>query len=570
MTDQWRRCSFEFEGEPHRLTSREAAARAIDSGRVTRDTMITVMAADGEVFVQRAGTIAQFAPIFGDPLPLEELEVPEETAAPEPEVADEASEAPPAPEPATTPAPEAKPAPATPPDSKPEVKAEPDTKAAVEPKEEERARAIAEAKAKADAAIVAAEALRRKHAGEVPLPVKLLLGAIGLVAVFALITMLWGGKTYVQTDLVPYAQPGVPQASGTPLLQGTQIDVSDADQPGWLRIDGGGFDGLFVPQSAIDSDVPPAIDRSASVEVTVRNGLSLFAAPEDGALQIGHLGPQERIVALGRLPEAPGDNWYLFAFAGPDDLPVAAYGRLSPDARSRTVAPPSAPASEAAAAVDLPPPSPTPRASPSPSATPSLASAAPDRCSAMRRALDRLACQDRSVGAAIQSLTASWQAARRRMRSGGTPVGPLNTFLAPAQDCATPACARKALALQKSSLDSMQPPEFNSVRQTAVQPVHVPQPATPRGNRSNWITANDYPRAAERDGAQGTVGYLLAIDPYGRVQNCEIRRSSGHAALDETTCRQLQRRARFNPATDQTGQPTTGSFAGTVRWVLPQ
>ena len=46
--------------------------------------------------------------------------------------------------------------------------------------------------------------------------------------------------------------------------------------------------------------------------------------------------------------------------------------------------------------------------------------------------------------------------------------------------------------------------------------------------------------------------------------------SASHAELDSTTCAVLTRRARFTPATDETGAKVPGSFSGTVTWRLPQ
>jgi protein TonB len=56
----------------------------------------------------------------------------------------------------------------------------------------------------------------------------------------------------------------------------------------------------------------------------------------------------------------------------------------------------------------------------------------------------------------------------------------------------------------------------------------------------------------------------------GRVADCSITRSSGSPDLDEATCSNIRRRARFEPAKDGNGQPTTGSYASSVRWVIPK
>jgi len=54
------------------------------------------------------------------------------------------------------------------------------------------------------------------------------------------------------------------------------------------------------------------------------------------------------------------------------------------------------------------------------------------------------------------------------------------------------------------------------------------------------------------------------------VADCQVTRSSGSPDLDQATCDNIRRRARFNPATDGDGNPTTGSYASTMRWVIPK
>jgi protein TonB len=49
-----------------------------------------------------------------------------------------------------------------------------------------------------------------------------------------------------------------------------------------------------------------------------------------------------------------------------------------------------------------------------------------------------------------------------------------------------------------------------------------------------------------------------------------VTSSSGTPELDSTTCSLVQRRARFTPATDGEGQPTSGSYNGRVRWQIPK
>lgn len=97
-----------------------------------------------------------------------------------------------------------------------------------------------------------------------------------------------------------------------------------------------------------------------------------------------------------------------------------------------------------------------------------------------------------------------------------------------------------------------------------------PKSAQPKGNPGNWATTNDYPTRALREEREGTTSFRVTVGPDGRVTSCEITGSSGSDDLDAATCSNVTRRARFNPATDGEGNPTSGSYSNRVRWVIPK
>lgn len=101
-------------------------------------------------------------------------------------------------------------------------------------------------------------------------------------------------------------------------------------------------------------------------------------------------------------------------------------------------------------------------------------------------------------------------------------------------------------------------------------PRFTPKAAVPKGQPGNWATSNDYPSRALREEREGTTGFRVTIGPDGKVTDCQITRSSGSPDLDEATCSNVRRRARFQPATDGEGQPTTGSYSNSIRWVIPK
>ncbi|MEQ1687768.1 MAG: TonB family protein [Sphingopyxis sp.] len=110
-----------------------------------------------------------------------------------------------------------------------------------------------------------------------------------------------------------------------------------------------------------------------------------------------------------------------------------------------------------------------------------------------------------------------------------------------------------------------------------IPPVVAAPPAAPdrsrpvraRGNESSWVTTDDYPSSAQREGAEGVTGTRLSISAEGRVTNCDVTSSSGNSALDQAACRNLIRRARYEPALDRDGNPTSGVATKRVRWQLP-
>ncbi|CAM3970180.1 Protein TonB [Novosphingobium lubricantis] len=101
-------------------------------------------------------------------------------------------------------------------------------------------------------------------------------------------------------------------------------------------------------------------------------------------------------------------------------------------------------------------------------------------------------------------------------------------------------------------------------------PRFTPKAAAPKGNPGNWATSNDYPSRALREEREGTTGFRVTVGTDGKVTDCQITRSSGSADLDDATCANIRRRARFTPATDGDGNPTTGSYSNSIRWVIPK
>jgi periplasmic protein TonB len=99
-------------------------------------------------------------------------------------------------------------------------------------------------------------------------------------------------------------------------------------------------------------------------------------------------------------------------------------------------------------------------------------------------------------------------------------------------------------------------------------PVTVVPPRSATGDLQGLFRGEDYPQAAIQADQQGTVTVRLTVGTNGRVASCNVSSSSGSRALDSATCRILQSRARFTPARDNQGNPTTDTVTQRIRWQL--
>ncbi len=92
---------------------------------------------------------------------------------------------------------------------------------------------------------------------------------------------------------------------------------------------------------------------------------------------------------------------------------------------------------------------------------------------------------------------------------------------------------------------------------------------SPRGNPGSWATTSDYPQRALNQEREGTTGFRVSYDANGRITDCQITSSSGHADLDAATCSNVKRRGKFNPGLKD-GVPVGGSYSNKIRWQIPK
>ncbi len=90
------------------------------------------------------------------------------------------------------------------------------------------------------------------------------------------------------------------------------------------------------------------------------------------------------------------------------------------------------------------------------------------------------------------------------------------------------------------------------------------RPARPDG-QARWQRRiiENYPSRALRREIEGTVGVSVTVNADGRVAACRVTRSAD-PILDEAACDDMTRYARFEPALDDAGNPTTGSWSTNI------
>lgn len=159
------------------------------------------------------------------------------------------------------------------------------------------------------------------------------------------------------------------------------------------------------------------------------------------------------------------------------------------------------------------------------------------------------------------------------------PPPPQETNVAPPPVVAPPAIVQTptvAPQIQTTPIPAPLPPlNLPPTPAPASPPAPTPAPkvaatkASPRGNPGSWVTPEDYPSRALREGRAGTTGFRLEIDATGRVSRCTVTSSSGHPDLDSEACRLLERRARFKPAKGTDGNPVSDIYSNRIVWRMP-
>lgn len=101
-------------------------------------------------------------------------------------------------------------------------------------------------------------------------------------------------------------------------------------------------------------------------------------------------------------------------------------------------------------------------------------------------------------------------------------------------------------------------------------PRTIPRGPRPKNNPGSWVTTNDYPSLALLYEWMGVSYFKVTVSKVGKVTECEVKKTSGYITLDDATCGNITRRARFDPALDDHGNPALGTYTNRVTWLIPQ
>ncbi|MBV7265755.1 energy transducer TonB [Erythrobacter ani] len=126
----------------------------------------------------------------------------------------------------------------------------------------------------------------------------------------------------------------------------------------------------------------------------------------------------------------------------------------------------------------------------------------------------------------------------------------------------------------QSEIPPPAPPALLIPPPAPVAPPAPPPPSLARGpttrGERRWAARiqENYPSRALREEVEGTVGVRVTVTADGRATGCSVTASSGSSILDDAACRGMERYARFNPALNDAGNPTTGSYSTRITYRL--
>lgn len=95
-------------------------------------------------------------------------------------------------------------------------------------------------------------------------------------------------------------------------------------------------------------------------------------------------------------------------------------------------------------------------------------------------------------------------------------------------------------------------------------------PPVPAKGVERWVTTDDYPTPALVKNLTGKTQLVLSVDEKGKIADCTVIISSGHASLDQTACALMKKRGSFTPAKDANGNDVAAPWLSAVHWQIPK
>ncbi len=107
---------------------------------------------------------------------------------------------------------------------------------------------------------------------------------------------------------------------------------------------------------------------------------------------------------------------------------------------------------------------------------------------------------------------------------------------------------------------------------SASEPITVNAPVETSAivERNRLVVQKFYPKSSLRRGEEGEVRFRINVNRDGRLDGCQVTRSSGYEALDTATCDMLLKGATATPLIAADGWRTAGVRDGIVPWTLPE
>lgn len=85
---------------------------------------------------------------------------------------------------------------------------------------------------------------------------------------------------------------------------------------------------------------------------------------------------------------------------------------------------------------------------------------------------------------------------------------------------------------------------------------------------SGGFSIDDYPSRALREEIEGRTVVGFTVDETGTVRDAYVAESSGNESLDQTACRIIRERFRYQSALDSEGRPIAEDRTQPVVWAL--